>query len=156
MMGVAQAELAMGNAEESRRLAENALAILRQQRRAGHPDFADALATLGAAQSALGMREDAISNLRQALDIAMAVNPPAILQVASIRGELGDCLRRMGRREEAATELERALAEVRGIRGDVSHFTGKAADRLVVLYTELNDQSALARVTPLASAKRPE
>lgn len=139
MVGVAKAELALGHAEEAERRAIEALETYRKRSRVDHPDFADGLEVLGAALVKLGRAPLAEEHFRQAIAIVEKVRPPETLRLATLRGDLGECLVLSGKSGEGTKLLEDSFASLRQLRGMKSPLTRNAGERLFTAYRAAND-----------------
>jgi tetratricopeptide (TPR) repeat protein/tRNA A-37 threonylcarbamoyl transferase component Bud32 len=133
--GLARAQLKRGRLSEAHALAESAVKMFRKTRRPDHPDLADGLGTQGTVLAAEGDFAGAAVALEQAVVIAEKVRPPAEVQVARLRGELGLAYMHLDRPEDAEQVLLRSFREIRRLRAQNAADTVLAARRLVDFYT---------------------
>ena len=114
---------------------------------AGQPEVqAQLRGVFGRAYTNLGLYNQAIDQLQQALEQHTALYGPHSLQVAEDRERLGEALMHLDRYEEAEPHLRAALEERRSRLGEQSDATAEALDRLA---TSFQRQSRYADAEPL-------
>ena len=96
---------AVGDAQETVEAFARSLELYERELGPHHPNVARVLANLGGALTDLGRDEDAMIDLRRAVEI---IGPTDRVAPAPL-GELGHILTRLGRYEEARTALAQAL-----------------------------------------------
>jgi eukaryotic-like serine/threonine-protein kinase len=110
---VAQALSHTGNLAEARTLTESLVERLRTSRGATHPRTLDLLETLATIELRAGDEQLALGHFRSALDgRADARHGGDPIDRATTLANIGASLSELGRREEAATALQRALDEL--------------------------------------------
>lgn len=134
MIGLSRAELTLGHRERALELATNGLKMYRDRRRSDHPEYAEALRALAAAQCALGDHAAASRMLEEALGVAAAARPPAPGQVTRIRRELALALIGAGDRVRAAGLLGELFASLRALGAAGATEARQVARELADLY----------------------
>lgn len=156
IMGLADAELALGNISRAEELAEEGLQMLQKMGRADHPDYAEALAVKAAVLVAGDSAENAAVLLRQALALAVEAKPPSRVQIALLRGRLGEALHASGRASEALPLLEQSYRNTIETRAGRGRHVAAAAQRLAACYATLGRMDDAARINAeAAQATRP-
>lgn len=148
--GLARAELQLGNLDRAHRLAMQSIDEFKRTRRENHPDFAGALGTLGSILAARGDALGSTSAFAEALAIAQTTRPPAELQVAHLRRELGMAHAKMNRLDHAEELLISSLNDLRRLRGDKALDTIVAARSVVQFLSMIGEDQRASRYMELA------
>lgn len=146
IMGLADAELALGNTDKAAERAEEGLQMLQKMGRADHPDYAEALAIKASILIATNQAEAAAGLLRQALALAVEAKPPSRVQIALLRGRLGEALHASGRAGEALPLLEQSYRNTIETRAGRGNFVVAAAQRLAACYDTLGRVEDATRI----------
>lgn len=126
----------MGNFSEAEDLLREALGVTAAVRGTDHADYFIVLANLGKTKWAQDQCEEAEPIMRRAVDGLRRTLPKDPLRAPLQAQYLGDCLRRMGRYDEAEPLLIESHAAIRSRRGDQDEMTRDAAAMIVALYDE--------------------
>jgi serine/threonine-protein kinase len=97
-------------------------------------DFITALDYLGLSLTRAGRAQEAERALRESLDRAKKVLPPADVRTSLIEGALGECLSAQGRFAEAEPLITHSYDAVRASRGEKSPLAAHAAKRAAEFY----------------------
>lgn len=137
--------------EEAEQLARTALALRRKLLPPDHPDLANSIYGV-AAMIVDRVPEEAEPLLREVLAIRQAAFSKEDMRVVLATGRLGDCLRRLGRYDEAESLLLASYAMANETQGPDHWLTQYQLDFLIALYGALRRPDEQARYRALQVA----
>ena len=132
---LAELSLQRGNIEQAAQFADEALAVQEKALPPDHIDIGETLSVKGRAMLAMDEAASALASLERSLAIRSSKLPANDWKLAEARSVLGDCLRRLGRTDEAMPLLIDGHRALRELLGDDDEETRAAAARLDTAHT---------------------
>ncbi len=128
-IGLASALTDLGSFDEARALLAKAITVHRRTYPDGHRYLAGALRHSARVEALIGVPAQALALAEQSVAMFTQSQQPDDWRLADARSVLGECLARMGRREEAFPILQGSLETLAATRGPDARRTKEARER---------------------------